>query len=110
MNRKNSQNIFQAIISVNLMVQNANQNLNKELCQSELKNPIKHQTCEKCYVLNLSRCACEIDKYIKNVIGDSAVICEEIIEMTKPISTKTVPTKIISTKLFQEFLTKKRKL
>ena len=39
--------------------------------------------CEKDYVSNLSTCACKIAKYLKCIIGDSVVICKEIIEVTK---------------------------
>ena len=57
--------------------------------------------CEKYFVQNPSRCACEIDKYLKSIIGGSVVICDEIIEVRKTILTKTFPRKTIST-IFDE--------
>ena len=34
---------------------------------------------EKDYVLKCSTCACEIDKYLKSIISDSEVTCDESI-------------------------------
>ena len=49
------------------------------------------------YILNPSACTYRNGKYSASVIGDSAITCNEIIEVTKNIATETVPTKIIST-------------
>ena len=67
--------------------------------------------CEKNYVWNPSKHACEIDIYLTRIFGDSVVICDEIRQVTKNIPTKTVPTKTISTKnYFKKFYQKKGKL
>ena len=55
---------------------------------------MKHM-CEKDYVWNVSTRPCENGKYLENNIRDSAVVCDNIREVTKSISTKTVPTKTI---------------
>ena len=39
----------------------------------------------------------ENGKYLRYIIGDSAITCDEIIEVTKTISKKTGPTKITPT-------------
>ena len=57
----------------------SNQNWNKELCRRESKNPIKRHVCEEDYIWNPSICICEIDRYLKRIIGDSVVymcICD----------------------------------
>ena len=87
-------------INVNLMVQNVTQ------VKSGIKNSInvnakiqkKNHVCVKNYIWNPSTCACKIGKYFKSIIISSVFTCDEIIEMTKAIPTKTVPTKIILTK------------
>ena len=40
-------------------------------------------------------CSCENGKYIGSVIDDSVIMCDEIIEETKNILTKTVLTKTV---------------
>ena len=40
-------------------------------------------------------CSCENGKCIGSVIDDSVIMCDEIIEETKNILTKTVLTKIV---------------
>ena len=63
--------------------------------------------CEKDYVWNPSTCACKISKYLKCIIGDSVVICKEIIG-NKIYSNKIVfHQKLFQQKLFQQFLSKK---
>ena len=73
---------------------NSNQKWKYDRFLFETKNPMKHM-CEKDYVWNFSTRPCENGTYLENNIGDSAVVCDEIIEVTKSISTKTVPTKTI---------------
>ena len=75
---------------------NLNQNWNNDKCPCECENPKEHQ-CEKGYFWNPTKCSCENGKYARG-IGDSVVICNEIIEATKIISTKTIPAKSASTK------------
>ena len=52
----------------------------------------------KDYTYNLSTCTCENGKHLENIIGDSLVICDEIIVITKTVPTKTISTETISTK------------
>ena len=73
---------------------NSNQKSKYDKFLFESKTPMKHM-CEKDYVWNVSIRPCENGKYLENNIGDSAVVCDEIREVTKSISTKTVPTKSI---------------
>lgn len=40
---------------------------------------------QKVYAYNPSARACEIDKFLKRITGDSIVICDEIIKVTKTI-------------------------
>ena len=79
---------------------NSNQNWNNDKCQYECKNRRKHYACEKDYIWNLSTCTCKNDKYLGSMIVDSVVICDEVIELTKAVPTKTFPTKAINTKTF----------
>ena len=36
--------------------------------------------CEEDYIWNPSACACEVDEYLKIIIGDSVVICDEVLD------------------------------
>ena len=51
--------------------------------------------CEKYYMWNPVTCSCENGKCIGSVIDDSVIMCDEIIEETKNILTKTVLTKTV---------------
>ena len=54
----------------------------------ECKNPIKHRVLKENYVWNPSVCACEINyAYMKSLINDSAITCDEIIDMMDNLST-----------------------
>ena len=44
--------------------------------------------CEKSFFWNSATCSCENGKYVGSIIGDSVVICNEIIEKTKNYSNK----------------------
>ena len=59
--------------------------------------------CKTNHIWNHVSCSCENDKYLRSIIDDSVITCDEIIEETKTIPTKsisakTIPTKITSTK------------
>ena len=71
------------------------------------KNPIIYYLCKADYIWSPCTCACEIDKYLKSIIGDLVLIRDEIIEVTKTISTKTVPTISLSTNFKEEKVTYK---
>ena len=63
---------------------NSNQKWNNGKCRCECK---KHHTCEKYYIWNSATCSCKNRKYLANIIDDSVITSDEIIE-----ETKTVPT------------------
>ena len=49
--------------------------------------------CEKCYIWNSATCSCQNGTYLGSIIDDSVITCDEIIEETKTIQTKTVSAK-----------------
>ena len=50
------------------------------------------------YIWISSTCICENGKYLGSINSNSATASEEIIKVTKIVSTETVPTKTISIK------------
>ena len=54
--------------------------------------------CQKGFFWNPLTCSSENGKYVGSIIVDSAVICNEIKDMTKTIPTKSTSAKCISTK------------
>ena len=48
--------------------------------------------CKKDYFWNPATCSCENGKHLASITNDSVITCDEIIEETKTIPTKTVPT------------------
>ena len=52
----------------------------------EFKNSIKHRIYKEHYVWNSSTCACEINKYLKSIVHDLAIACNEIIDMSIIVS------------------------
>ena len=62
---------------------NSNQKWNNDNCQYKCK---KHHICEKDYIWNLATCSCENGKYLANIMNDSVITCDEIIEK-KTVST-----------------------
>ena len=53
------------------------------MCWCECKNPIKCCVYQKDYICNPFACACEIDKHLKTIFGDTVVTFDETIELTK---------------------------
>ena len=51
--------------------------------------------CEKGYIWNPTTCSCESGRYVKGVVDDSVIKCDEIIEITKSNMTKTALAKSI---------------
>ena len=43
----------------------------------------KQYICERDYLWNTATCNCEYGKYLPNIVDDSAIICDEIIEPYK---------------------------
>ena len=56
---------------------NSDQWCNNDKSQCECK---KRNVCEKDYVWNPSRCNCKNGKYLANIMVDSAIMCDEVIE------------------------------
>ena len=52
--------------------------------------------CEKGYIWNPTICSSESGRYVKSVVDDSVIKCDEIIEATKINMTKTALAKSIS--------------
>ena len=83
---------------------NSNQKWNNDKCRCECKSPKEHRVCEKKnYIWNPATCRCENGKYVGSIIDDSVIVCDEIIEETKTVlskstSTKTIPTNSTLTK------------
>ena len=75
---------------VNLMVGNETQDKNGKKCRFECKNHIRYCTYEEDYVWNPSTCACKCEKdfeigeylkdleYMKSLVDDTVVTCDEI--------------------------------
>ena len=53
------------------------------MCRCDYKNPIKCCVYQKDYICNPFACACEIDKHLKTIFGDTVVTFDETIESTK---------------------------
>ena len=51
----------------------------------------KRHVCEKDYIWNPSTCNCKNGKYLANIMDDSAITCDEVIESYDE-ETKTIPT------------------
>ena len=49
---------------------------------------------KKGHIWDPATCSCENDRHAGSIIEDSVIMCNEIIETTKPILTKTVPTNV----------------
>ena len=56
---------------------------------------LKTSVCEKDYIWNPSTCSCENGKYLASIMDDSAIMCDEIIDLEAKLNdeeTKTIPT------------------
>ena len=51
-------------------------------------------------IWNPATCVCKNSKYLGSIIHNLVIRCDEVIELTKSISTKTVPTKNTSTNFY----------
>ena len=54
--------------------------------------------CERGYIWNPATCSFKNGKYVRNTIDFSVITCDEIIEKTKAIPTKSTSTKTVLTK------------
>ena len=58
-------------------------------CRCRCKNPKKHYLWEKDYTCNPATCSCKNGQYLAyNIIEDSVIMCDEIVEEIKTISIK----------------------
>ena len=69
---------------------NPNQEWNNNNCRCECKSPRKNRLCGKDCIWNPGICTCENNKYLGNIIGDLKVLCDEVIEVTKSVTTKNI--------------------
>ena len=56
---------------------NSNQWWNNEKCWCKCK---KHHRLEKDYIWNHATCSCKNSKYLANIMDDSLITCDEVIE------------------------------
>ena len=80
---------------------NLNQIWNSIKCWCELKTPGKN-VCEKGYIWNSAKCSIKNSWYAESIIGESLIMCDESIEKTESIMTKTVPAKTYSNKSYRK--------
>ena len=75
---------------------NSNQKCNNKACQCKCKS---YRKCLKDYSWNPSTCICEISRYLKSIVDESVIVCDEIINVTDSASkivTNTIPTSVTS--------------
>ena len=80
-----------------------NQKWNNDKCRYGCNNPKEQRVCKRSYIWNPATCSCENGKHVENIIGDSVITCDEIIEETIPrksTATTTVVTKCTSTNFY----------
>ena len=84
------------------MIENVTQNKSgaKTNFGASVKNPTERHVCKKGYIWNPRSCTCKNGEYVENIIDESAVICDEVIETTKTVPTKTFATKTVSTNAY----------
>ena len=54
-----------------------------------------HHVCEKDYIWNRATCICQSGKYLANIIDDSVITCDKIINAPDSVSTN-MPTNVMS--------------
>ena len=78
----------------------SNQKWNNNKWQCECKNPKGHRVCKKKNndnnIWNPATCSCKNGKYTRNIIHDSVITCDKIVEETKTIPTKSTSAKCTS--------------
>ena len=73
---------------------------NKHRCKAKIQE--NTMFAKKIYILNSYICTGENGKYLRNITGDSVTTCNEAIEVTKPVPTKTCFIKNCSKKFYQK--------
>ena len=83
--------VYHKSVNVNLVVENEIQIKSGITikCRCRCKNPKKHYLWEKDYTCNPAKCSCKNGQYLAyNIIDDSVIMCDEIVEEIKTISIK----------------------
>ena len=76
---------------------NSNQKWKNHKCWCDCK---KHNICEKEDIWNSATCSCKNGKYLANIVDDSVIMCDEIIDgEAKPYGEET---KTISTSFYEK--------
>ena len=57
----------------------------------------QENVCKRDYIWNPSTCICDNGKYLNCIVGDSVNTCDEFLEETKTVPTKTLATKPVLT-------------
>ena len=74
---------------------NSNQMWNNDKCRYVCKNPIEHHVWKKSYIWNPPTCTCENGRHARSIIDNSVSTCDEIMEETKFVPTKSTSTKTV---------------
>ena len=78
MNRKNWQRIYHAKVNVNFIVENVIQIRSGIMVNVDVS--VKNIICEKDYIWNHATCSCKNGKYLENILDNSVITCDEIID------------------------------
>ena len=78
MNQKYCLNIFHVIVNANLIVHNVIETKNGIKCRCECKKLKKYHTCKKYFIWNPGTFFFETGIYLKSIVGDSIIACNEI--------------------------------
>ena len=73
---------------------NSNQIWNNDKCRCECKNPRKI-VCDKGHIWDSATSSCENGRYARDIIDDSVITCNKILEPTKSIPTNFNEKKVI---------------
>ena len=68
---------------------NSNQKWNNDKCECKCK---KYYTCKKNINWNPSMCICDNSKYLKSIVDDWVIECDEVINFTDSVSTNVTNT------------------
>ena len=80
-------------VNANLMVKNVTQIKSTATKNVDVSAKIRENIYVKKIFLESYYMTCKNGKYLGSIIGNSVITCDEIIEVTKTVSTKTTTTK-----------------
>ena len=66
---------------------NSNQKWSNDKCWCECKNLEEYHVCKKDYVWNPVTCTCENGRYLRSIIDELGITCNEIINAAESVST-----------------------